>query len=264
MQKVTAQKLYAQLYDVRVQGWEGELDFYRELIVPSPLTAQGVLEIACGTGRVAMQLAKDGVDVTGLDISPELLQMARGKSSGMANVHWVLGDLRTFEIGRKFGFIISPGHSFQFMTTPDDQVRCLEQIKRHLVPGGFVVLHLAHQDFGWLAGLIDQKEPVYEKGSLLIHPATHQKFRQSFAWTFEPSTQTATVRTNWENIDENGDVIQIWEMDPMRLHCVFRFEMEHLLKRVGFSIEAVYGDFFKSELTDESGQMIWLAKNSAG
>lgn len=263
MKKITAKELYAQLYDVRVPDWDGEVDFYRELIGHSPLKTYGVLEVACGTGRITMPLAKEGIEITGFDISPELLEIARGKSRGLPNVTWVLADLRTFEIKKKFGYVISPGHSFQFMTTPDEQVMCLEQIKHHLVPDGLVIIHIDYQDFGWLAELLKQKEPVYEKSDILTHPTTSQKFRRSFAWAFESSTQTATVTTNWEQINENGDVIQVWEMEPARLHCIFPFEMEHLLKRVGFSIEAVYGDFFKSKLASGSEQMIWVARNKA-
>ena len=264
MDKISANELYAQLYDVRVPDWDGEIDFYQELIWQSPLKAKGVLEVACGTGRVGLRLAQNGTEVTGFDISPELLEIARKKSAGMSNVNWFLGDLRTFEIGKQFGYVISPGHSFQFMTTPDEQVMCLDHIKRHLVPYGLAVIHIDYQDFGWLAGLLNQKEPVYEKSDILTHPTTNEKFRRSFAWEFESSTQTATVTTNWEQINENGDVIQVWKMEPARLHCIFPFEMEHMLKRAGFCIEAVYGDFFKSKLTSESAQMIWLAKNNTG
>lgn len=261
MEEITAQKLYAQLYDLYVSDWQGEVEFYRELVAHSPLAAYGVLEIACGTGRMTLRLAKEGVKITGLDLAAELLEVARGKSSGLPNVNWVLGDMRTFELGTKFGCVMMPGHSFQFMNTPDEQVRCLQQIKQHLIADGLLIIHLDHQDIGWLASLLEQKEPVYEKGQLLTHPITGQKFCMSSAWTFEPATQTATVKINWEETDENGAVIRVWEMEPMRLHCVFRSEMEHLLRRVGFSVEAVYGDFFKNELSNESGQMIWVAKN---
>jgi SAM-dependent methyltransferase len=264
MQTITAEELYAQLYDAWVTDWDGEVDFYRELIQYSPLQSHGVLEVACGTGRVAMRLAKDGMDVTGFDLSPELLDIAHVKSLGLSNVHWVLGDMRTFEIGKKFGFVISPGHSFQFMTTPDDQVKCLAQIKRHLIPNGILVLHVDHQDFGWIASLLKNEKPVYRKSDIIAHPTTKQTFRRSWAWTFEPVTQTATVQVNWEEIDENGNVIQLRQMDPKQLHCIFPFEMEHLLRRVGFSIEAVYGDFFKNKLTSQSEQMIWVVKNKAG
>lgn len=65
----------------------------------------------------------------------------------------------------------------------------------------------------------------------------------------------------WEELDANGKVVSRWERGPIRLHCVFRFEMEHLLGTVGFEIEAVYGDFFRGELRDDSSESIWVAKN---
>jgi ubiquinone/menaquinone biosynthesis C-methylase UbiE len=261
MNELTPQQIYTQLYDQRVPDWEGELDFYRSLIHDSSLKANGVLEIACGTGRVAIQLAKEGIDITGMDLSAEMLDVAKTKSGGIPNLRWAQGDMRTFDLGKKFGIIISPGHSFQFMSTPEDQVQCLETLKRHLVDGGLLVLHLDHQDYGWLAELLAQTEPVHEKGRLTTHPQTGRRFRASSYWTFEPATQNATSHMSWEEVDDSENVIQILEMEPKRLHCIFRFEMEHLLHRVGFSVEAVYGDFFKHELTDSSGQMIWVAKS---
>jgi len=264
MQTITVEELYAQLYDAWVNDWEGEVDFYKDLIEHSPLQSHGVLEIACGTGRITMRLAEDGIDVTGFDISSELLEIARHKSLGMPNVNWLVGDMRTFHTERQFGFVISPGHSFQFMITPDDQVKCLEQIKRHLVPEGMLVLHIDYQDYGWIAGLLRKETPVYQRSDVIMHPTTNQKFVRSWGWRFEPVAQTATVQVNWEEVDENGSVIQTWKMEPKQLHCIFPFEMEHLLKRVGFSVEAVYGDFFKNELTSYSEQMIWVARNKAG
>ena len=221
-----------------------------------------MLEIACGTGRVALQLARDGINVTGLDLSPEMLEIARGKSADLSNVNWVLGDMRTFDIGARFGYVISPGHPFQFMATPDDQVKCLEQIKKHLVLDGIAVLHVDHQDIRWLADLIGKRESAFFKGKILTHPATGEKFRESSLWSCEPDAQTATCQNNWEKVDESGNVVQTREREPMRFHCPFRFEMEHLLRRVGFSIEAVYGNFDKCDLTDGSPQMIWVAKNT--
>jgi hypothetical protein len=42
-------------------------------------------------------------------------------------------------------------------------------------------------------------------------------------------------------------------------HCFFRYEIEHLLRRAGFQVEALFGDFYRGELTDTSSEMIWLA-----
>ena len=65
----------------------------------------------------------------------------------------------------------------------------------------------------------------------------------------------------WEEIGPDGQVIDRWERAPIRLHCVFRFEMEHLLVRAGFQIEAPYDDFFRGDLQDESTEMVWVAQH---
>jgi hypothetical protein len=71
--------------------------------------------------------------------------------------------------------------------------------------------------------------------------------------------QSAIVQTVWEENDEDGNVVKRWDMGQVRLHCVFRFEMVHLLRRVGFDNLQVFGDFFRNELRDESTEMIWIA-----
>jgi hypothetical protein len=124
-------------------------------------------------------------------------------------------------------------------------------------------VHLDHQDVTWLAGVLSEKETITTTTRDVTHPSTGQKLRRSHSWTYRPSTQTATVTLQWEALGADGDIVERWELGPMALHCVFRFEMEHLLERVGFSIQAVYGDFFRHELADDSKEMLWLARNAA-
>jgi SAM-dependent methyltransferase len=259
--KQTAQELYTQIYDRRVPDWPGELEFYRELLASAGSLGKDVLEIACGTGRIALQLAMDGIRVTGLDLSTPMLAEARRKSAGFKNIAWVQGDMKDFDLGRRFGVIIIPGHSFQSMLTPGDQIACLECIRRHLSPGGLLVIHLDHQDFTWLAGLLGEKGGVFEPSTAVTHPLTGHRICMANAWTFEPSTQTATVRSKFEALNLEGRIVETWEMQPRAMHCVFRFEMEHLLLRAGFSVEASYGDFYKNPLSNRSEQMIWVARN---
>jgi len=103
-----------------------------------------VLDMACGTGRVTVRLARDGVEVVGLDISSAILDVAREKSVGLSNTCWVNGVMRSFELGDTFGLVIIPGHAFQNILTAADQIACLEPIKRHLTPRGVLVVHLDH------------------------------------------------------------------------------------------------------------------------
>lgn len=253
----TPEQLAAELYDITVPDWEGEIDFYREPALQTHKRGQAVLEVGCGTGRLTIQLAQEGIKVVGTDLSGEMLKIARSKN---AEIHWIQGDMRTFHLAATFGLIIIPGHSFQFMLTPEDQVRALETFKQHLTHDGLLVIHLDHQSVDWLGYLLGDSSGKFEQSKDIQHPRTGRAIRRFHAWTYEPSTQTATVVSKWEEIDETGSVLQTWVRDPMQLHCVFRFEMEHLFARTGFEVLALYGDFFKNELTDKSSEMIWVAR----
>ncbi len=252
---------YAQTYDACVSGWPGELDFYRAVAGEARSRSYPVLEVACGTGRVAIPLAQDGAQVVGLDRSTAMLEVARVKSAVLADIRWVEGDMRSFDLGETFGLAIIPGHSFQNINTPTDQLSCLQSIRRHLVPGGVLVVHLDHPELDWLAEIAGGKGGLFEPAGEFVHPLTGRRVRTSQAWSYQRSTQTAILRTRWEELDATGQVVERVDRGPNRLHCVFRFEMEHLLALAGYQLEAVYGDFFRGELTDQSEGMVWVASN---
>ncbi|HWQ47234.1 MAG TPA: class I SAM-dependent methyltransferase [Longilinea sp.] len=256
-------EFYAQTYDDSVSDWPGEIEFYRGMAAKAKTISGSVLEIACGTGRVAIRLAQDGVNVCGLDLSSKMIDVARRKSAGRENIRWVEGDMRNFQLQEKFDLALIPGHSFQNLNDPQDQAACLESIRRHLKPGGMLVVHLDHMNLEnmiWLGELCGEKRGVFEEEEQFKHPQTGRQTRALRAWSYEPSTQTAITQTIWEEMDGDGQVVNRVEGELTRLHCIFRFEMEHLLAHAGFAIESVYGDFFRQELQDDSPSMVWVAK----
>jgi len=255
-----ADEYYAMTYDESVPDWPGEMDFYQGLAAEAREAGGAVLELACGTGRVAVRLAQQGASMVGLDLSPVMLAMARAKGAGLANLRLVQADMRSFELGETFGLVLIPAHSFQNLTTPRDQVACLECIGRHLGSGARLVMHLDPPDVPWLGGLCGEKRGVFEATGEFAHPETRRPVRASQAWTYEPATQTATVRTVWDELGPEGEVVRRVERSPVRLHCAFPFEVEHLLARTGFVVEAVYGDFFRRDMRDDSPDMIWVAR----
>jgi ubiquinone/menaquinone biosynthesis C-methylase UbiE len=256
----TPEQLSAELYDASVPDWDGEMDFYRQFAFQARDRGQSVLEVACGTGRVAIRLALDGVNVVGVDLNEEMLKVARAKSSNLPNLRWIRGDMRSFDLGERFGLILVPGHSFQYMCTPEDQVEALERFKRHLLPDGMLVIHVNHDDVGWLGALVNDTGGRFEPVCNARQPDTDCLIRKSNAWIYEQHTQTATVITKWEEIGEDGSVLNTWEGQPKALHCIFPFEMEHLLARIGLIDHIVYGDFFKNPLSKNSSDMIWVAR----
>ncbi|MFH2038420.1 MAG: methyltransferase domain-containing protein [Chloroflexota bacterium] len=257
-----ADKFYAQTYDDSVPDWPGELDFYQEMAAKVKSTGGTVLEVACGTGRIAIRLAQKGARVVGLDLSSEMIEIARQKSIGIENIHWAAGDMRSFNLKDKFNLALIPGHAFQNLNTTQDQVACLKCIKRHLHPGGMLVIHLDHmniENMKWLGDLCNKKGE-FKAEEQFKHPDTGHQVQALRVWAYEPSTQTAVLQSVWEEFNIDEQIVNRIKRKSIQLHVVFRFEMEHLLARVGFKFENVYGDFFRHELQDESPGMIWVAK----
>ena len=85
--------------------------------------------------------------------------------------------------------------------------------------------------------------------------------RSRLKWVYERSTQTATLYKVWEELSEEGTIINRLELEPMAMHVVFPFEMEHLLCRAGLHVLHTYGDFFEHPYGEDSSNMIWVARN---
>jgi SAM-dependent methyltransferase len=254
-------QFYADTYDEAVPDWPGEMDFWRSYADGIRAKGERLLDVACGTGRIGIRLAQEGAAVTGLDLSQKMLDVAKQKSAGIPGMHWVQSDMCSFDLAEEFGLAIIGGHAFMNLNTVEQQLGCLQSIRRHLEPGGRLIVHLDHQDLGWLGDLMGEKGGVLELDKEFTHPRTGHRIRQSQAWRYEPATQTNVSVMLWEEVDDNGRVLDSLQSEPQRFHCMFRYEMEHLLVRAGYQVEALYGDFFRHGLEDRSPSMIWVARN---
>jgi SAM-dependent methyltransferase len=124
-------------YDMEDRSDTG-VAFYRALAQEA---GGSVLEIACGTGRVTIPIAKLGLRVTGLDIVPGMLAQARSKSLGLP-VHWVEGDARTFDLGEHFRLIFLTGNAFQAFVTNAEQEALLQRVRAHLDDQGLFAFEI--------------------------------------------------------------------------------------------------------------------------
>ena len=165
-----ANEYYAETYDDSVTDWPGEIDFYMELVRGQP---ESVLEIAAGTGRVAIRSSQSAGRITGLDHSLDMIKQARRKSTNIKNIQWEQADMRDFMLNEQFGLILIPGHSFQNLRTTQDQVACLQCVRQHLKPGGLFVMHLDHmnlENMQWLGELCGDRRGVFQAAETLSHP----------------------------------------------------------------------------------------------
>jgi SAM-dependent methyltransferase len=112
--------------------------FYRKLARDMGSGSSPVLELACGTGRLTIPIARDGHEMVGLETSPTMLEAARTKaeSSGLG-ITFVRGDMRAFASHRHFGLIVVSCNSLAHLTTNEDLRACFRRVRDHLEPGGF-------------------------------------------------------------------------------------------------------------------------------
>lgn len=99
------------------------------------LGAQSMLDAGCGTGRVAVELARRGVDVVGVDVDPGMIERARAAAPGLP---WVLGDIATVDLGRTFDVVLLAGNVMIFLERGTEGA-VLRNVARHLAPGGHLV-----------------------------------------------------------------------------------------------------------------------------
>jgi ubiquinone/menaquinone biosynthesis C-methylase UbiE len=100
------------------------------------LGVRSVLDAGCGTGRVAIELARRGFDVVGVDADPGMLSVAREKAP---QLEWVPADLSALELpGRRFDCAVMAGNVMIFVV-PGTEGDVLERLAAHLHPGGLVV-----------------------------------------------------------------------------------------------------------------------------
>jgi len=127
------------------------LDRFLEHLPPSG----AVLDLGCGAGEpIARYLIDRGCDLTGIDIAPAMIDLARAR---FPQADWRVADMRDLALGRVFDGVIG-WHSF-FHLTGDEQRACLARLADHLAPGGALMLtvgHAAGETTGCVAG-----EPVY-------------------------------------------------------------------------------------------------------
>ncbi len=108
-----------------------------------PLAAGGALELAIGTGRIAVPLATRGVRVVGIDLSPDMVAELRNKSD---EIPVAVGDMSTTKVEGTFSLVYTVANSINNVTTQDGQVDVFANAAAHLEPGGCFVVEVGVQN----------------------------------------------------------------------------------------------------------------------
>ncbi|HZS02157.1 MAG TPA: class I SAM-dependent methyltransferase [Chloroflexota bacterium] len=247
----------ARIYDTLSAPYDEDLAWYHELAA-----AQGdrVLELACGSGRLLVPLARAGCAVVGLDVSPPMLAIARERLAAAgaavaARVRLVESHMRAFALDETFDLAVIAARSFAYLLTGADQQRALHTIAAHLRPGGLLAFDLLNPQPAWLAeppGSLRQDIVYYDAAQGVTIARTEAVVSTDLA------AQVRVIRSGYELVRDGGAVTKRFVEWPYR--WTYRFEAELLLEQAGFEVAGIYGGYQREPFTAASQWLVLLGR----
>jgi SAM-dependent methyltransferase len=255
-------------YDLEYQS-QSELDipFWCELVMR--YTPRRVLELACGSGRIGIELLHSPGDfqLEGLDIAPEMLAAYRRKLarepeavSQRATLHE--GDMTDYVLEHKgqFDLIFLPFNSIAHLYEIEQQLATFKNTYDHLVDGGRFVVDIFLPDIDYLSDALNRPSHVYledeisdpnDEFTMLLY--TSRKYDQieqlqHITWTHEKFFETGENERYLTKLD---------------MHIFFPRELQMLFLATGFSIEAIYGGYDWKPLGRGTRQIVVGRKRAA-
>jgi SAM-dependent methyltransferase len=224
----------AGIYDPWSRSVTEDVEFY----VDQALASGGpVVELAVGTGRIAVPMARAGIRVIGVDASPGMLEVARSsaEAAGVADlVDLRLGDLREPPVSERVPLVVCPFRSLLHMETEREKLRALRAARGLLEPGGrfvFDVFAPSREDIEETNGRWLEREPgIFERAD----------------WDEASRTLSLSVRS--------GKVATTFG-----LHWLSAPEWLRLLDEADLEVEALYGWFDQRPHMDEE-DLIFVAR----
>lgn len=245
---------WAEYYDLTQSGLSGDIPFFLEMA----RQADGeILDLACGTGRISIPLAEAGHQVTGLDLSTEMLARAeqKAKERGVLDrLAFLQGDMRKFELRKKFPLIMIPFRSFLHLLHIHEQMKALSCIRQHLSPGGKFVMNVFVPA---ISHLYEESERMSLRGT---YPLESGDEIAMWDYTrYDHFQQLCEVTRTYERTNNEGLVTEK-VVGRFTLRYIFPAELHHLLRLNGFKVVQRYGSFNKDPFDQKSTELVIVAE----
>ena len=225
----------APFYDLDVHEHDDDLPFYRQI---AEMHGGNILELGCGTGRVAIDLTEVGASVTGLDISAAMLERARLRSvAADVEVEWIEGDLLTFDLDRQFDVVLLPLGTIQHLTSASQIASAIERATAHLASHGALVVdieapHADDYNPGPLPLIEHWTRPWPEGGGQVT---------KLVAVDVAPSEALRYVTWHFDVQPAEGPLTRVTSQFTLRTTTLGELELAGRL--AGIEVVAAYGDY---------------------
>jgi 2-polyprenyl-3-methyl-5-hydroxy-6-metoxy-1,4-benzoquinol methylase len=225
-----------------------------------------VLDLACGTGRLALLLAREGFEVTGIDQSAGMLNLFREKLEAepletRRLVHIQNQRMSDFALLDRFNTIICCDAFFHNLTV-QQEIDCLSCVADHLAPNGRFVFNLPNTSCEFVLDCVRSAGSAFrERGRYdLPHGSGTLLVEQAQAGSALEQQITTTLRIT--RYDPEGQQVERGE-SSWTTRYLFQYEAVHLLYRCGFEVEALVGDYRNGPVT-EGSQFVFQVKRANG
>ena len=232
----------AQFYDLDTREvTKVDIPFYLE---QAAKTSGGILELACGTGRITIPLANAGHEIWGVELSESMIRQFKHKIKDLpketsARIHLIQGDMTNFSIPQKFPLIILPARSFQLLLDEEAESRCLKNIHAHLADNGYLIIDVANYakdvDKGWVSD-----EEIFDWEN--IDPATGYKVHRTHIKKEIDLERHIICPLKIYHITKNdGSVEKIFKRSPWKYF--YEDQIKSLITGNGFKITSEMGSY---------------------
>lgn len=246
---------FARFYDGDYRNYDDDLDAISQLAEEEN---GPILELGCGTGRVVLPLATLGYHITGLDVSPMLLNVAKAKlhtTHQAPGTRLVEADLRTFDLPNKnFALAICTSNTLMHVSTPEEQVAVMANAYQHLRKGGLLFIDLFNPDVARL----NEVNGIMEFADQWMD---EQSGAQVIKWsvrTVDWAEQLQETLFIYEEQFADGRTLR--HACPFTLRFLWCNEGQLMLEKAGFTVEEIWGDFDGSDYHSGSDHLIFLAR----
>jgi cyclopropane fatty-acyl-phospholipid synthase-like methyltransferase len=250
---MTDYDLIAPFYDIEHAHFDEDMNLYINF---AGLNGGPLLELACGSGRLLVPLACEGYELTGVDSSRSMLNLAEHalEEAGVAKQCTLIQeDMCTMRLGQKFRLAFIALGSFGHVCTRQEQRQTLAVVHDHLTAGSRFILDISNADVRYMEQLsgqvLHQGTWKREDGALLSH----------FVSPASSPTQHLLELTHFFDEHRQGEAVQR-TATTTHLYLFERNEVELLLEEAGFEINDVFGDYELSPFEHESPRMIFIAQ----
>jgi SAM-dependent methyltransferase len=249
---------FARLYDLDLADDAADLDLLHALAA----RADGpVLELAVGTGRLAVPLAEDGHEVTGVDVDPAMLARARDRAAAAGpavarRVRLVEDDARSVRLpdAGDFRLAFIPLNSIFLMGSRADQAATIRTLAAHLAPGGIAMID------AWLP---DADDLARYDGRLVLEwvredAATGRLVTKSGSAVYEAATSSVVLTTIFEEGRPGEPVVRWVRVDRLRL--VSPDELVAAAEAAGLIVETLAGDYELDDMGPGAERVVLVAR----